>query len=926
MAIEFRLLGAVEVCIDGRVVDIGHTRQMCVLASLLVTANNAVPVDQLTERAWGDQPPQRARDTLHSYISRLRKALCGTGVTLDLRPSGYILAVDPAAIDLVAFRRLVAESARANNDESAAELLERALALWRGPALGILDTPWLNAARDTLQAERLAAELEQHDTALRLGRHGNVVGALADAVAEHPWDERIAGQHMLALYRCGRPADALSAYRRLRARLADELGVDPSPPLQLLQRQILGADPALAAPGPAPRARRTPDAATAGAVPRQLPGSSSAFIGRKEELAALDRAVDDSGAGTAIALVTGGGGMGKTWLALRWADTNAPLFPDGQLYANLRGFDPTGDPVDPAVVLRGFLDALGVEAAKVPVDPDAQTALYRTLLAGKRVLVMLDNARDTATVLPLLPGSAACGVVVTSRRQLNALVVSHGARTVTVGVLPEHDARDVLTRGLGRPITDDDETALVAVLDHCAGLPLAIGIAAARAATRRDTALSVLAEDLYAARTRLDALDAGELSVNLRAVLAASVSALTERALSLFALLGLTHGPDIALPAVASLAGRSIAGTRAVLEELATAHLVSEPAPGRYRMHDLVRLYAIELADRDAMATDEARQRLLDHYLHSAHGAAMLLSPHREPLVLAPARPGVATVPLADLDAAMAWFATEHPVLLATIRYAAEAGHDAYACALPWTLATYFDRRGHWRDWVVAQHTAVAAARRLGDWSAQAGAQRLLANAYSNLRAYDDALGHLKAALDLFDEHGDDAGRAHAHFDIALLYDRQARPGDALPHAGMSRTFYRATGNHLGEAIALNAIGWYHCELGEYAEALEQCGQALAITRAAGSPYGEANTLDSIGYAHHHLGRYREAIGAYREAIEIFRQIGDSHAEAITLDHLADSLHAVGERDEARGVWGAALVLLEALDHPDADQVRGKLR
>ena len=301
--------------------------------------------------------------------------------------------------------------------------------------------------------------------------------------------------------------------------------MDPSPPLQLLQRQILGADPALAAPGPARQARRTPDAATPAPVPRQLPGSSSAFIGRKEELAALDRAVGDAGAGTAIALVTGGGGMGKTWLALRWADINAPLFPDGQLYANLRGFDPTGDPVDPAVVLRGFLDALGVEPAKVPVDPDAQTALYRTLLAGKRVLVMLDNARDTATVLPLLPGSAAGAVVVTSRRQLNALVVSHGARTVTVGVLPEHDARDVLTRGLGRPITDADEAALGAVLDHCAGLPLAIGIAAARAATRPDTALSVLAEDLRAARTRLDALDAGELSVNLRAVLAASVSA-----------------------------------------------------------------------------------------------------------------------------------------------------------------------------------------------------------------------------------------------------------------------------------------------------------------------------------------------------------------------------------------------------------------
>ncbi len=922
---EFRLLGAVEVRIDGRVVDIGHARQVCVLASLLVTANNAVPVDQLTERAWGEPPPKRARDTLHSYISRLRKTLCATDVTLDLHPSGYVLAVDPAAIDLVAFRDLVAESARAANDESAAELLERALALWRGPALGILDTPWLNAARDTLHAERLAAQLDHYDVALRLGRHGDMVGALADAVAEHPWDERIVGQYMLALYRCGRPADALAAYRRLRARLAEELGVDPSPPLQLLHRKILGADPALAAPGPAPAGRRMPDGATTGPVPRQLPGSSSAFTGRKEELAALDRAIGEHGGGTAVALVTGGGGMGKTWLALRWADINAPLFPDGQLYANLRGFDPTGDPVDPAVVLRGFLDALGIEPAKVPVDPDAQTALYRTLLAGKRVLVMLDNARDSATVLPLLPGSTACAVMVTSRRQLNALVVSHGARTVTVGVLPVHDARDVLTRGLAGPITDDDESALTAVLDHCAGLPLAIGIAAARAAAQPDMSLSVLAEDLRAARTRLDALDAGELSVNLRAVLAASVSGLTERALSLFALLGLTHGPDTALPAVASLAGRSVAGTRAVLGELATAHLVSEPAPGRYRMHDLVRLYAIELADRDATAAGEARLRLLDHYLHSAHGAAMLLSPHREPLALAPVRPGVVTVPLADLDAAMVWFAAEHPVLLATIRYAAESGHDAYACALPWTLATYFDRRGHWRDWVAAQHTAVAAAQRLDDWSAQAGAQRLLANAYSNLRAYDDALSHLKAALDLFEKYDDDAGRAHTHFDIALLYDRQARPADALPHATMSRTFYRATANQLGEAIALNAIGWYHCELGEYAEALEQCGHALTITRAAGSRYGEANTLDSIGYAHHHLTAYQEAIGAYREAIEIFQQIGDSHAEAITLDHLADSLGAVGERDEARDVWGAALVLLEALDHPDAENVRDKL-
>jgi tetratricopeptide (TPR) repeat protein len=362
-----------------------------------------------------------------------------------------------------------------------------------------------------------------------------------------------------------------------------------------------------------------------------------------------------------------------------------------------------------------------------------------------------------------------------------------------------------------------------------------------------------------------------------------------------------------------------------VLDDLAAAHLVIEAARNRFRMHDLVRLYAVELVQAREEEAGEAQRRLLDYYLHTAHAAALLLSPHREPLAMASPRAGVAVTPLTDLDEAMAWFTAEHAVLMATIGHAGDTGFDAYAHTLPWTLATYFDRRGHWQDWVQAQRVAVDAAGRIGDWAAQARAHRLLANAYSNLRAYPEALTHLQSALALFDRHDDDAGRAHTQFDIALLFDREARPADALRHAVLSLTFYRATGNQLGEAVALNAVGWYHCQLGEYPQAIENCRRALDLTRAAGSSYGQANTWDSLGYAHHHLAEYPQAIECFQHAIELFRDIGDSHAEAITLDHLGDSLDAAGERAAAQDAWRTALDLLDTLNHPEADQLRRKL-
>jgi len=916
--VEFRLLGAVEVVVDGMPVDIGHARQQCVLASLALDANRMTSPDQLLDRVWGDNPPQRGRGAVHTYVSRLRRALLAApGVGLDLRAGGYVLVADPMTIDIVQFRGLVESAARAPDDERRAALLTDALGLWRSEeAFGTLDTPWLNRVRESLHAERFAAELERNDVELRLGRHAQLVGPLTAATAANPWDERLAGQHILALYRSGRQSEALEAYQRFRRRLADELGTDPGAALQLLQQRILNADPALTAPA----ATRPP--ARPANVPRQLPAPSPSFLGRADELRELDAVAE----GVPIVVIAGGGGMGKTWLALHWADRNLARFPDGQLYANLRGFDPTGEPVDPGVVVRGFLDALGVEPGRVPVDLDSQASLFRSTIAGRRMLVVLDNVRDTASAVPLLPGTADSTVMITSRRRPTGLVVSHGARVLALDVLPPDDARRVLLRGVGRAVDDGDQAAVTALLDHCSGLPLALGIAAARAALRPELPLSALVAELQAASGPLDAFDAGELTVNLRAVLATSVDALTPPAGEVFTLLGLGQGPDIGLDAVASLAAQPVTRTRALLAELATANLVVEQAPDRFRMHDLVRRYAVELAGAAGTAdTAGAQERLLDHYLHTAHAAALLLSPHRDPLALGPARDGTVVADLADLDEAMAWFDAEHAVLLPTIRHAGEAGFHLHAHAIPWTLATYFDRRGHWQDWVAAQRIAVPAAASLGDWSAQAQAHRLLANAYSNLRAYNDALGHLESALALFEAHDNDAGRAHTQFDIALLFDRQSRPADALRHAVLSLRFYRATGSKVGEAVALNAVGWYHCELGEYQQAIENCRRALALTEAVGSLYGQANTWDSLGYAHHHLAEYSQAEECYGRAIALFREIGDSHAEALTLDHLGDTQDAAGGRDTARQTWRTALDLLDAVGHPEADQLRRKL-
>ncbi len=924
--VEFRLLGDVEADIDGRTVDVGHLRQRCVLVALLVDANRVVPVEQLLDRVWADRLPQRARGTLHSYLSRLRLALASaSGVGIARRPGGYLLTVDPMCVDLHRFQHLATRARAAADPDTAAQLLKQALGLWRGEAFSMLDTPWIATVRAAAEAQRLAAELDHNDLELSRGRHVALVCQLSKWAAAHPLDERLAGQLMLALFRCGRQADALDLYQRVRIRLADELGADPSPPLRRLYQQILNADPALAAPT---AARVTPGRGRP-RVPRQLPVAPPSFTGRSAELATLSTTLlgpRDAGGPMVISVVGGAGGMGKTWLALRWAHDHLDRFPDGQLYVNLRGFDPGADPVSSTLAVRGFLGGLGVHPDAVPVDVEAQAALYRSLVAGRRMLIVVDNARDSAQVIPLLPGGNTCRVLVTSRHQLPGLLAGHGARPVSLDVLPDPEAAHLLTNHLGVDRVAAEPAAVAALLRRCAGLPLALGIIAARATVQPGLPLSALADELDDASTRLDALDAGELAVNLRAVLACSYAALPAEAAGLFELLGLAAGPDISLPAVASLAAMPMTRTRAVLRQLASAHLVQECPPGRYRLHDLVRLYATEQRLRLGAASDPALHRLLDHYLETARTAALLLDPHREPIPPTQARAGVARIDLRDRSQALAWFTAEHTVMLAAIDQAAAAGANPHTWQLARTLTTFFDRRGHWHDRAHTQRAALAAARRLGDRTAEAHSHRGLALADTWLGRYADAADHLRQALALFDQLGDDDGKALTHRNLARVAARQGHHRDALPHDRQALRLFRAAGNRSGQARALNAVGWHLAHLGEHEQALTYCEQALELHQQIGNRRGEGETWDSLGYIHCRRGHHQPAVDCYQRALVLLRETGDRYYEATTLTRLGDAQLTLGDPDAARGVWTDALHILDDLGHPDAELVRAKLQ
>ncbi|GAA4529089.1 AfsR/SARP family transcriptional regulator [Amycolatopsis samaneae] len=916
MPIELWLLGSIEVRVDGEVVEVGPARQRSVLAALAVDANEVVPIDQLVDRVWGDHPPQTARDTLYGYLHRLRRALSGiTGISIERRSGGYLLTIDPAAVDLVRFGHLIGSARAADDDERALGFLDEALALWRGEPLAALDTPWFDTVRRRLEQDRRAAESHRAELALRNGRHGEMVSVLHQLAETHPLDERLAEHLMSALYLSGRHADALNHYQLLRRTLVEELGTEPNARVQELYQRILHDEPGFeqpAAMSPIP-------------VPRQLPAAPRGFTGRREELHHLDEIMGSSRESELrLAVLDGPGGMGKTWLALTWAQTAADRFPDGHLFADLRGFSPTEVPTDPTTVLRGFLAALGVASDAVPSDPQAQTGLFRSLVADKQLLVVLDNARSAGQVAPLLPGSSRCMVLITSRNRLTELLTRHSASAVRVNVLSDEEARQSLAARLGRARVAAEPDAASALIARCGQFPLALGIVANRAAAYPGFPLAALADELRDVTTRLAVLDDDNPASSLPAVLSWSHNTLTPRQARVFALLGLAPGPDIGLSAATALTGLPTPDLRTVLRALEDLHLVEQHVPGRWRAHDLIKLYAAERAGHDLSEDDrtESQRRLLDFYLHTAYAADRLLEPHGSSISLAEPVAGARPQPLARLADAIRWFSTEHQVLLAAQQCAASLGRHTHVWQLAWALDNFHYRQGPVQAELAMWRAGLTAANHLDDVDIRILAHRGLGHAAADARLHDEATENLTQALKLA-EHADDRdAQARAYHILARVHDDQGDHRQALKHATTALNLYRTLDLPFQEAAALNEVGWQQAQLGQYDSALAHCGAALELTRRHNYQDFEAASLDSLGYIAYHTGEHALALERYQQALVLYRALGHTYSEAETLEYLGLTHRALGHHEDARYLWRRSIQLFEAHHrHQDAQRV-----
>ena len=974
------VLGPVTVWRDGREHAAGQPRQLAVLGVLATRANRVVSRGELIDAVWGDKPPASAEGGIYTYVSGLRRVLEPERPRRDpdrarRAPSrmlisgggGYLLRLGPGAFDAEHFQRCLgaARELRAAGDlGGAARTVDEALALWRGLPYAGVPGPFAETERRRLTELRTTAVEERADLLLARGQAAAAVPELAALAAAHPLREQATGLLMIALYRCGRQAEALRVFDQTRRHLADELGVDPGGELTRIHRQLLAMDPALdgpaadvikvpaqpssvppeiaaSCPAPAPAPPPVP-APVAAACPAQLPPEVAGFAGRAAELRWLHGLLPEAGP---VALITGTAGVGKTALAIRFARQAASRFPDGQLYVNLRGFDPASAPLPPGTALMGFFDALGVQPRHVPAGLDAQSGLLRTLLDGKRVLLLLDNAHDAGQVRPILPGSPGCLVLVTSRFQLTGLVVADGARLLPLGVLDGGEAALLLAGRLGSARVSAEPDAVAALVGRAAGLPLALSVTCARAASRPGALLSDLAAELADARDRLDALQTGDATTDLRAVFSWSIDKLSAPAARAFRLLSLHPGPDISAPAAASLISATLPQTRAALAELVRASLLTEDAGGRFGYHDLLRAYAAELsaatdstADRDA-----ALHRILDHYLRTAQAAAARLFPARSRLRLPPGQPGVTaeefeTAPAShdgaeprgrpdtgSYDAALAWFRAEQRVLRGVLELAVAHGLDEHCWKLAWFWAPKLKRRGRMHEVLEVQRTALASADRLGDADALAHVHYDLGHASDWLGDYPAADLHLRRALELFTGLGDRPGVGQTQHGLALLLAGQDRYAEALEHAYEGLRLRRAFADSAAVASSENAVGWILAHLGRCDDALLHCRRALELHRESGNRTGTADTLDSIAFAYSQSGDYARAIDHYEQALVVYRQIGDTEGEALSLLNLGDAQLAEGHAEAARRSWERALGLLADIPGADAGAAGDRL-
>ena len=660
--------------------------------------------------------------------------------------------------------------------------------------------------------------------------------------------------------------------------------------------------------------------------PAQLPPDLATFTGRRDEL----RRVLDLVQGTASILIVGAisgmGGVGKTTTAVHWAHRVADRYPDGQLYVNLRGFDPGGAVMRPDEALRHFLDAFGVAPERVPRTVDGQAALYRSLVAGRRVLVVLDNARDPEQVRHLLPGSTGCLAIVTSRNDLGGLVATHGAHPVTLDVLSVADARELLVQRLGRHRVDAEPAATAEIIRRCGCLPLALAVLAARAAMRPSLSLADVLYDLATDDGGLDAFANTDAAVDVRTVFSWSYHALAPATARLFRLLGHARTGDVTVTAAASLAAGPESAVRPLLEDLVRASLVNQTGPARFAMHDLLAAYAAELAADldDGPDRRAALRRLLDHHLHTAMANDRRANT-RPPVAVEPPAPGTLVGGEADREHALAWFARERATLLAALTRSAATGFPGHTWRLAWAIGPFLHWRGHWADWITAQETALTALAGTDDTLGKAYAGSQLGLAYTESGRFDDARVRLHEAVGHFTSLRHHTGLAEAHRRLAGIAYKEERYDDALASLWRAAEQCVAGDDRLAQGHVLNSIAWVQILRGEHHEAVGTAGQALPILVELGSLQGEAATRDTLGHALHHLGRYREAEESYRAAIRLRRVTGDRVYEANSLHRLGDNHAAAGEPERAAEVWREALGIMTELGHPDTDTVAAKL-
>ncbi|ADJ46509.1 SARP family transcriptional regulator [Amycolatopsis mediterranei S699] len=924
---EFRVLGPFEVLVHGRPLDLGGPRIRTLLALLIANAGRVISVDTMASALWDvDATPGTPR-TVRTYMSRLRRSLApgaalGGGDLIETRAAGYALRLEPALLDAREFERLVTagRTALAADPVTAADRLSRALALWRGDAYeDFSGTAALLAETRRLQALRLGALQDRIDADLATGAGEALIGELTALSDRHPGHERLWGQLMTALYRAGRQADALDTFARARVVLVERFGLDPTPRLTGLHHRILDNDPRLFPPSPSRPVTGRP----AGTIRNDLPGDIADFTGREPELSRLlsarDGVVHTAPTAVVIEAIDGMAGIGKTTLAIHAAHRLAGHYRDAQLFIDLHGHTSGQAPITPAAALDTLLRALGVAADRIPLEPDARAALWRAELAGRSVVVVLDNAADAAQVRPLLPGSPGTLLLITSRRRLVGLEAAH---ILSLDVLPEATAV-ALFSGI---VADDRPAAEAAavrdVVALCGHLPLAIRIAAARLRTRPAWTVAHLADRLRQAGRPLAELSAGDRSV--AAAFALSYEHLDEAGQRMFRLLGLNPGPDIDVPAAAALAAVAPAEAERLLESLVDDHLLQQPATGRFRFHDLVRQHAqaTALADEPAPARTAALRRLVGFHLHTGHRGSRLLDQQHPPIDVGEPPPGCVPAPLPDDTAAMTWFDGNHQCVLAARQAAEDAGWDTWVWQLAWTLDNFHYRRGHLQANITSWLAGLAAAERLGDVAVQARAHRRLGLVYGPFGMPAEALPHLNRSLALAGEIGDTLGQAGVHFVLALHWTNEKDDERALEHATSAQELYGVLDDGKWEARAFALIGACLSRLGRHEEARSHAESGLALCRESNDVYGQADALDSLAAIARETGHHGEALEQSRRALSLWRHLDNTYRQAGTLAAMGDAHQAQGHPDQALEAWHQALDLYRAGNlHPAADEI-----